>query len=93
MKVIIYTMEGCPYCDELKEKLNESNISFIEKDIDKNIKEYDKFSEAVKSEFLPAVLIGKKAFIPERSFHTIDQANKVIRNYLLEQQNRGPRLD
>ena len=55
--------------------------------------EYDKFSEAVKSEFLPAVLIGKKAFIPERSFHTIDQANKVIRNYLLEQQNRGPRLD
>ena len=93
MEVIIYTMKGCPYCDELKEKLNESNISFIEKDIDKNIKEYDKFSEAVKSEFLPAILIGKKAFIPERSFHTIDQANKVIGNYLLEQENRAPRLD
>ena len=93
MKVIMYTMEGCPYCDQLKEKLNESNIDFIEKDIDKNIKEYDKFSEAVKSEFLPAVLIGKKAFIPERSFHTIDQANKVIKSYLLEQDNHGHHLD
>jgi len=92
MEVILYTMKGCPFCDDLKKILNENKVPFHEKDIDENEKEYDKFSEAVKSEFLPAVLIGKKAFIPDRSFKTIDQAGKIIQNYLLEQQNRGNHL-
>ena len=92
MEVILYTMKGCPFCDDLKKILNENKVPFLEKDIEDNEKEYDKFSEAVKSEFLPAVLIGKKAFIPDRSFKTIDQAGKIIQNYLLEQQNRGNHL-
>ena len=92
MEVILYTMKGCPFCDDLKKILNENKVPFLEKDIEDNEKEYDKFSEAVKSEFLPAVLIGKKAFIPDRSFKTIDQAGKIIQNYLLEQENRGNHL-
>ena len=61
MEVILYTMKGCPFCDDLKKILNENKVPFLEKDIEDNEKEYDKFSEAVKSEFLPAVLIGKKS--------------------------------
>ena len=82
MEVIMYTMEGCPHCVKLKKILNENKISFIEKDIGDHEEEYDKFSEAVKSEFLPAVLIGKKAFIPDRSFKTISQAGTLIESYL-----------
>ncbi len=93
MEVVVFTMKGCPFCDELKEKLNESKVLFTEKDVDDNEEIYNKFSEAVKSEFLPAVLIGKKAFIPEKSFKTIDQAGNLIKNYLLEQDHRGSRLD
>ena len=88
MEVIIYTMKGCPHCDKLKITLSESKISFIEKDVDDYEKEYDRFSKAVKSEYLPAIVIGKKAFIPERSFKTIDQAGKTIKKFLLEQSRR-----
>ena len=89
MEVIMYTMGGCPHCDRLKKILNENKISFIEKDVDEYEPEYEKFSEAVKSEYLPAVLIGKKAFIPDKSFKTIEQAGKTIQNFLPEQSRHG----
>ena len=31
--VIIYSQDGCPYCSELKEGLQESNINYIVRDI------------------------------------------------------------
>jgi len=92
MEVIMFTMKGCLHCDKLKKILNESNISFIEKDVDKHEKIYERFSKAVKSDYLPAVVIGKQAFIPDRSFKTIEQAGKTIQNYLMEQSNRGNHL-
>ena len=91
--IILFTMKGCPHCDKLKKTLNEYNISFEEKDVDKNVKLYENFSKAVDSDYLPAVLIGKKAFIAERSFKTIKQAGEVIQNFLLEQDRHGNRLD
>ena len=82
MKVVVFSMEGCPHCDNLKNILKERNISFVERDVDKHEVLYENFSRAVKSEFLPAVVIGKKAFLPEKSFKTIEQAGEIIQNYL-----------
>ena len=92
MEVIVYTMKGCPHCDNLKKILVEKKISFIEKDVDENEETYNKFSKAVDNEYLPAILIGKKAFLAERSFKSIEQAGEVIHNFLLEQDRRGRHL-
>ena len=92
MEVIVYTMKGCPHCDNLKKILVEKKISFIEKDVDENEETYNKFSKAVDNEYLPAILIGKKAFLAERSFKSIEQAGEVIQNFLLEQDRRGRHL-
>ena len=92
MKVIVYTMDGCPHCDNLKKILKENKITFTEKNVDKYEKEYEKFSKIVESEYLPAILVGKRAFIPEKSFKTISQAGTLIESYLLEQSNRGNHL-
>ena len=92
MDVIVYTMKGCPHCDNLKKILVEKKISFIEKDVDENEETYNKFSKAVDNEYLPAILIGKKAFLAERSFKSIEQAGDVIQNFLLEQRSRGRHL-
>jgi len=88
----MFTMKGCHHCDKLKKILSESNISFVEKDVDEHERVYNNFSKAVKSEYLPAVVIGKQVFIPERSFKTIEQAGKSIQKYLLEQSHRGNHL-
>ena len=55
---------------------------FTEVDIDENKELYDSFSKKVDSEFLPAVVIGKTAFLPDRSFNTIDEAVKQIKTHL-----------
>ena len=92
MEVIMYTMKGCLHCNNLKKFLNERKISFIEKDIEDHEPEYEKFSKAVKSEYLPAVLIGKKAFLPEKSFKTIIQASRIIESYLAGLSHHGHHL-
>ena len=86
MKVtpIIFTMKGCPHCDNLKTQLKESNIEFKEIDVDQSENEvlYESFSKKVESDYLPAIVIGKKAFLPERTFKKIDDAVILIREYL-----------
>jgi glutaredoxin len=86
MKVtpIIFSMKGCPHCDNLKSQLKESNITFKEIDVDESKNEvlYESFSKKVESDYLPAIVIGKKAFLPERSFNKIDDAVVMIKEYL-----------
>ncbi len=95
MEVIVFSMEGCPHCDNLKQQLKERKISFTEKDVDdvENEVLYESFSKKVNSDFLPAVIIGKKAFLPDRSFKTIDQGVEIIQNYLSELSHRDHHLD
>ena len=87
MKVtpIIFSMKGCPHCDNLKTQLKESNITFKEIDVDEKPENellYESFSKKVESEYLPAIVIGKKAFLPERSFKKIDDAVVMVKEYL-----------
>ena len=86
MKVvpIVFSMKGCPHCDNLKNQLKEANIEFKEIDTDEkeNHKLYESFSKKVDNDFLPAVVVGKKAFLPDNSFKTIDDGVLMIKEYL-----------
>jgi glutaredoxin len=42
--VILFTMEGCPHCETMKKQLEESNIPFEVRDIDKHEDEYEMLS-------------------------------------------------
>ena len=82
MKVKVFSMKGCPHCDNLKNQLKESNIDFIELDVDEHEELYEKFSKKVDNEFLPAIMIGKTAFVPDRSFQTINEAVDLVKKHL-----------
>ena len=83
-KVKVFSMKGCPHCENLKNKLNENNIDYIDIDVDEHSDVYENFSKKVENEYLPAILIDKTAFLPERSFQTIDEAVKLISQHLLQ---------
>lgn len=83
MEIKIFTMKGCPHCVTLKNKLQDENIEYTEYDIDKYSEMYDKFSKIVGNEYLPAILVGKTAYVPEKSFKTIDQAVGLIKDHLV----------
>ncbi len=82
MEIKIFSMKGCPHCDNLKDKLKENKINFVVIDVDENEKLYEAFSKKVKNDFLPAILIDKTAFLPDKSFNTIDEAVIQIKTHL-----------
>jgi glutaredoxin len=84
MEVRVFSMKGCPHCDNLKNKLRENNIEFVELDVDDNELLYERFSKKVKNEFLPAMLVDKTAYVPEKSFNTIDEAVELVKKHLLQ---------
>ena len=89
--LVVFTMKGCPFCDMLKEKLNEENLTYFDRDIDKYKDEYDLFVKATGSEFVPSFMIieSKKEdtksylFTPDKDFHQIDEGLQIIKNHFL----------
>jgi len=83
-QVLVFTMEGCPWCSKLKEQLEEAGIEYVTRDVDEYSTMYDKFVEITDSELLPALLIGKQALVPQKSFNTIDEAVSTVKNLLTD---------
>jgi len=83
-EVKIFSMKGCPHCENLKNKLNENNIDYIDIDVDDNEDLYEVFSKKVDNQYLPAILMGKTAFVPDKSFQTIDEAVELVKKHLLQ---------
>ena len=83
MEISVFSMKGCPHCDNLKNKLKENSIEFVEIDINENELLYERFSKKVNNEFLPAILVGKTAYVPEKSFTTIDEAVELVKKHII----------
>lgn len=89
--LILFTMKGCPYCEQLKQKLNEEKLEFVERDIDENSEEYDLFVEITENEYVPAFMIieddGKnpssKLFAPDRDFNSLDEGVEIIKKEII----------
>ncbi len=86
---IVFTMKGCPYCVELKEMLDDSNIDYVNRDIDEYSEEYDMFSEVVGNEYVPALMLIENPendpkshlYAPERDFNELEEAVKIIKEF------------
>jgi glutaredoxin len=83
-------MEGCPYCVQMKDQLKESNIKFVERDIDEHKDEYDMFVEITENEYVPAFMIVESPdtddhksylFAPERDYNEIEEGVAIIKEH------------
>ena len=86
--IVVYTMEGCPFCVMLKEQLEELGIPFIPRDINENEEEYDLFVKAVDgNDYIPAFMIVEtdgvkhktKFYVPGRDYDQTDEGVKIIK--------------
>ena len=83
-------MEGCPYCVQMKDQLTESDIDFVERDINEHKDEYDMFVEITENEFVPAFMIVESPdtddhksylFAPERDYNEIEEGVSIIKEH------------
>jgi glutaredoxin len=86
--IIVYSQDSCPYCQELKELLDEAGIPYKVKNIDKYTKEWEKISKSSNNKYVPSVLIvNKKAktgkvLAPDRDFDDVGECFQKIVQYI-----------
>lgn len=89
--IIVYTMKGCPFCEQFKEILHKENIQYIDRDIHENEDEYNLFVKATNNELIPSLLViedvkskNPKSFLyaPEKNYETLDEALEIVRGHI-----------
>ena len=86
LNVVVYTMKGCPHCEDFKKMLMAESIEFHERDIDEYSKEYDMYSEITENDMVPALMIieGDETnyepylYAPERNYNELTEAVDII---------------
>lgn len=95
MKVaVVYTMEGCPFCQTMKEELEKNNLPFIQRDIHEYEDEYEEFVRITENEYVPALMLftldenenasDVQLLAPDRDFEDIYEGVKMAKNYILD---------
>ena len=80
-KITIYTNKTCPYCDQVKEKLKESSIEFIEKDIAEDKVEWESVYNLTTNPVTPTIKIGNEFLLPGRDFQHPQNLVDIIPNF------------
>lgn len=76
----IYSVDGCKYCDKLKNMLDAGGYKYV----DANLKiwkykhEFEFIEKTTGNEDVPLVQMGKTILVPNKSFKTIDQCYEII---------------
>mgnify|MGYP003142575887 CR=1 FL=1 len=77
----IYTNENCGYCKTMKDKFNEKEVKFIEKERSKNISEWNEVSRLTGLPTFPTLEFNGGYYIPGRDFNNPDQIVDYIKEW------------
>jgi glutaredoxin len=89
-KILVFTLNGCVHCQELKEKLTELSIPFDDVEITLNRKLWDYVISQTGYDLLPTVFIkdgndgSGLIYTPGRDFQSNDEIIKIIKNQYME---------
>jgi glutaredoxin len=87
---MIFTLNGCVHCNELKEKLDELNIIFHDIEITKNRNLWENVISQTGCDVLPTVFIQTDndgnglVYNPGRDFQDINEIVEIIKKQYLE---------
>lgn len=92
--VVLYTMEGCPFCTMIKEELNKKNIYFLDRDIDEHEDEFNDFIVETGSDYVPSMILmtldenqepqNVKFLAPDRDYNDIHEGVALAEKYILD---------
>ncbi len=88
--VVLFTMQGCPHCVEMKEMLVNEGIDFVDRDIDEYEEEYNMFVEITENEYVPAFMLIEnpetdpisELYAPDRDYDDLEDGVGIIKEWL-----------
>ena len=87
-RIIVFTLNGCGHCVELKNMLDEQTIPFTEIEISQNQQIWDQVVSQTGHNSLPTVFVSMDGgedgpvFIPERDFKDKNELIEKIKLYI-----------
>ena len=89
MKIVVYSLKGCPYCDKLKEQLTNDGYEFEDVDVETEDgdKRFQKIYELSKKDLFPTITVDEKILVPEISFNKIETVSKILKHILNEKKD------
>lgn len=92
--IIIFTLDGCPACDELKRTLKQNGLEYIDIEINEYPNVWEEVVNVTKEDSVPTILLKqtvddnmnteeKKSniYVAGVDFNNINEAIKIIENY------------
>jgi glutaredoxin len=85
-EIKLFGFEGCPYCQEMKELLDNENIvyTYIDIDLIENVEIVENVIDNNDIDSVPVIWIGELLLVPEKSFDTIQEGFELIKRFLNE---------
>ena len=80
-EIIIYSNEQCPYCKQVKDRLDKENIKYINKFTKDYKKELDNISNLTGIPQVPTIYFKNNYFVPGRDFGNEDHLINIINNF------------
>lgn len=79
----IFTLKGCPRCDDAKKQIIKSGISYFDIDIDEYPDIWNEVVEKTKQDYVPTIFFDEhdgegKIFVPDKDYKNIDELMKII---------------
>lgn len=83
-KVILYSMVGCDYCQEIKTLLDESKVQYETRDIHQYEEEFEQVKEATEFDHVPQLVVVTNRNINyvcdfETLEEAVEQTKRLIR--------------
>tara|TARA_R100000479_G_C6336456_1_gene183587 strand:- start:355 stop:753 length:399 start_codon:yes stop_codon:yes gene_type:complete len=78
----VYTTKTCPYCKTVKQKLEEADINFTEKDTTEFREEYNNIVSATGLPNVPTIIFKDNIFQPGRDFYSPDHLVDLLKNFV-----------
>jgi glutaredoxin len=87
-QIVVFTLEGCRFCIDLKKELKKSEINFTEIEVSNNHEIWNKVIEQTGLNLLPTVYVNKEGtdegpvYVPTRDFNSPNEIIKIIKTFL-----------
>tara|TARA_R110002167_G_scaffold11492_5_gene50451 strand:+ start:17 stop:472 length:456 start_codon:yes stop_codon:yes gene_type:complete len=77
-EVIMYTMQSCAFCKQIKEIFDSKSIEYVEKDSTVYVNEWEQVKGITMIPMFPTILLDGEYYIPQRDFQTASQGAELI---------------
>ena len=84
-EIVIYTMDSCTYCKEIKDLLIEKNIKFTEKNKVEFTNEWFRVVQLTGIPMFPTLTVGGEYFVPTRDFRSPAEAINMLEYMISEE--------